>query len=345
MREPFVVISGSPRSGTTLLRTILKGSSELVVHRVEPQYVFDLHRRFGKTITDVPAAIRFLTSHQKFPRRRVDASRLHQALKGRSNVELSEFLRTYYRLLRSTRPDSPLVLKHPSFVLHLDFIKELFPDLCVIHIVRDPRANTFSQRQRWPSTSLWRAAKDWQCYVDAGHAWEDRKESPFLQLRYEDLVTFPENARDTICEFLGIAAEPEMLAFNHYQKDWNPATGVEGAKRRYKGFEKQRVDTWRTFMSPVEVRLVENQCRRGMGLLGYEAMNPQVPTADYIARYMTERLRHVQKVSMRLKRRFREAHGVKQKLYGVLRSGLQAAFIASDFIASDLSIESLSLFA
>ncbi len=306
MREQFIVVGGSPRSGTSLLRTILRSSSALVVHKTEPHYVLELHRRFGSRVSDVPRAVEFLLSHDKFPRAEVGPDRLREELKDRTTLTLSEFLRTVYRLLRGSKPEAPVVLKHPAWLLNLDLIRELFPDLRVVHSIRDPRANAFSQRTRWPSTSLWHSATGWQAYIDAGRAWERRGITPYMELRYEDLVLTPERSCRTLCEHLGIPFEPALLDFDHVEREWNPANPGEGSKRHYDGFEPQRIDKWREFMKPVEVKLIEDQCHRGMALFGYERMNPPVSRSEYVSFYLRERRRALQKSLRRMRRRWRE---------------------------------------
>lgn len=309
MREQYVLVAGSPRSGTTLLRTILKGSSALVVHAEEPLYILELHQRYGRTVTNVPEATEFVIAHKKFPKGQIDPHQLRDVLKGQAVMGLAEFLRTCYRLLRGNRPEAPVLLKHPSLLLHLDLVKDLLPDVSVMHIVRDPRANAFSQRNRWPSTSLWSSATGWQSYVDAGETWQRRRLTPYTELRYEDLVESPETWCGKICDFLEIPLEPAMLAIEHFQKDWDPTRPGEGARRRYEGFERERIDKWRTYMKPVEVRLIENQCHRGMARFEYELTHPEVPAPQYLAYYLNERRRALQKSYKRLKRRFRTTYG------------------------------------
>ena len=303
MREQYVVVAGSPRSGTSLLRTILRSSSALIVHKTEPHYVLELHQRFGRTIGDVGAATEFLVTHAKFPRDEVDPDKVRAAVAERSSITLSELLRITYRLLRGDRHDLPLVLKHPAWMLHLDLIRELFPDLSVIHSIRDPRANAFSQRTRWPSTSIWTSATDWQAYINAGRALQRQGATPYMELQYETLVSAPDASCRRICEFLGIPFEQSLLAFDHVEREWNPLNPGEGARRHYQGFEKQRIDKWRKFMSPVEIRLIENQCRRGMNLFGYELSNPHVDRTEYLRFYVTERKQALRKALRRMKKR------------------------------------------
>jgi hypothetical protein len=309
MREQYIVVAGSPRSGTSLLRTILTNSDALVVHKTEPHYILELYERFGHTVTDLPAALDFLLAHEKFPRDEVDVAKLGEELKGRASVSLSEFLRTALKGLTRTRPDKPLVLKHPRFILHLDLIKTLFPDLRVIHSVRDPRANVMSQRTRWPATGLWEAATRWRASVREGRVWQQRGVTPYLEVRYEDLLTTPETTCSAICEFLGIPFSESLLTFDHVEREWNPTRPGEGTKRHYQRFEQQRIDKWKKHLAPHEVKLIEDRCRHGMELFGYEATSPQVALGEYVPFYLAERRRALKRSVRRVRRRLRRAVG------------------------------------
>ena len=300
--DRFVVVAGSPRSGTSLLRTILTGSAYLCVHKTEPHYLLELHQRFGSTIRTVPEAVDFLVSHEKFPADDVGADELRTAVNGRTSITLAELLLTTYRLLKRANPSRPVVLKHPAFILHLDLIKKLLPNLVVIQSIRDPRANVQSQRTRWPSTSVWEAASKWRDSISAGREWQRRRETPYLEVKYEDLVTGPEPTCSQICQFLEIPFEPSLLAFDHVEREWNPARPGEGSKRHYRGFEQQRIDKWRTFMTASDIKLIEDRCREGMKLFGYELTAPKVEARQYVPYYLKER----RKALKRSFRRFRK---------------------------------------
>jgi hypothetical protein len=309
MRERFVVVAGSPRSGTSLLRTILTRSDALLVHRTEPHYVLELYRQFGHTVTDVPRALDFLAAHEKFPHEHVDVAALRDEFTGRSSVSLAELLRAALKRLALTKPGRPLVLKHPSFILHLDAIKTLFPDLRIIHCIRDPRANVMSQRTRWPSTSLWEAASRWRASVREGRRWQQREVTPYLEVRYEDLVRTPETVCAGICSFLEIPFDPAILSFDHVEREWMPAKPGEGSKRHYQGFEQQRVDKWKTHLQPVEVKLIEDRCWQGMEWFGYERMNPAVDLGTYAPYYLNERRNALRKSIKRMRRQLQRSVG------------------------------------
>jgi hypothetical protein len=307
MQERYVVVAGSPRSGTSLLRTILTRSDALVVHKTEPHYVLELYRQYGYTVTDIPHALDFLASHDKFPKEQVDVTALREQFKGRASVSLSELLRTALRMLALTKPGRPLVLKHPSFILHLDVIKTLFPDLRVIHSVRDPRANVMSQRTRWPSTILWEAASRWRASVREGRRWQERRVTPYLEVRYEDLVRTPETVCRAICTFLEIPFDPALLTFDHVEREWKPTNPGEGSKRHYQGFEQQRVDKWKKHLQPAEIKLIEDRCRQGMEWFGYERMDPAIDLGTYAPYYLTERRRALRKSIKRMRRQLQRS--------------------------------------
>jgi hypothetical protein len=302
MSDQFVVVAGSPRSGTSLLRTILSGSQHLCVHKTEPHYLLEIHRRFGAEITDVRGALDFLLTHEKFPADEVGAEALRSAVAGRTSISLSELLLTTYRLLNKAQPSRAVVLKHPAFILHLDFIRQLLPNLVVVHSIRDPRANVHSQRTRWPATSIWEAASKWRASIRAGREWQRRGVTPYLEVKYEDLVTAPEATCRRLCEFLRIPFEPSLLAFDHVEREWNPARPGEGSKRHYQGFEHHRIDKWKKFMTPQEIKLIEDRCREGMAVAGYELATPRVGAREYVPYYLKERRKALKRSLRRFKR-------------------------------------------
>jgi len=96
-----------------------------------------------------------------------------------------------------------------------------------------------------------------------------------------------------------------MLAFDHVEREWNPANPGEGSKRHYQGFEKQRIDKWKKYMAPAEVKLIEDRCSEGMALFGYELMNPQVDVSAYVPYYLKERKKALKKSVKRMRKRLR----------------------------------------
>jgi hypothetical protein len=308
--DRFVLIVGNPRSGTSLLRELLSGSSQLWGHPTEPQYILDLYQRFGFTIADVSSAVEVLAAHHMFPAERVDMAALRSALAGRASMDLAEFLSVLYRVMRRGS-DRAVLLKHPTLVLHTELMRRLFPNLRVIQCVRDPRANAHSQRTRWPSTNLWVAASRWRQSIRAGRHLHEACGVPYMEMRYEDLLASPESTCRTLCEFLQIPFEPSLLVLDHVMRDFDPQKPGESSQHRYQSFETRRIDTWRQFLTPVEVKLIEARCRDGMQEFAYAPTSPRVAPFDYYRYYLTARRKALGKTIRRtIRRRFRSASGV-----------------------------------
>ena len=304
--DRYILIVGSPRSGTSLLRQVLSRSSALCGHPLEPQYILDLHERFGFTITDVPAAIDLLVSHRMFPAELINATVLRHSLGRRTSIDLSEFLALCYRVMRGAS-DQPVLLKHPTLILHPELMRRLFPTLRVIQCVRDPRANILSRRTRWPATNVWTAATLWGESIRAGRRFHTDSGTPYIEVRYEDLLTSPETTCRTLCEFLEIPFEPAMLAVDYEMDEFHPDRPGEAGGHRYRSFEAQRIDKWRQFLAPAEVKLVETVCRDGMAQFGYAPAIPRVNPFEYYGYYLTERGRALAKTSRRTLRRLLRA--------------------------------------
>ncbi len=150
-----IVIVGAPRSGTTLLHTILGGHSSVVPFTKELQIFLELHERCGDRPTNREAAIDFVTRH-RYHTPEVEAGDLRLALSGSEQATVSDLNNTYLRPRLDRQPISgrPLV-KHPCLVLNLETARNWFPAAIFVNVVRDPRANIASRRARWPDLSVW----------------------------------------------------------------------------------------------------------------------------------------------------------------------------------------------
>ncbi|MBF0613586.1 MAG: sulfotransferase [Magnetococcales bacterium] len=93
--------------------------------------------------------------------------------------------------------------------LPLEIWQRHLPDLKVIHMVRDGRDVALSWRQSWwgPAT-LGEAAWLWSRHVTDKRAWGVRHPASYLEIRYETLLTRPEETLQAVARFLGLP-EPE----------------------------------------------------------------------------------------------------------------------------------------
>ena len=94
----------------------------------------------------------------------------------------------------------------------LDILQQLFPEMKVIHIVRDGRDVALSYaRTPWWSTDLTENISRWAKEVDRIQQFGKNFPNNFIELRYEDLVTNPLDGLEAILKIFELNLEPEML--------------------------------------------------------------------------------------------------------------------------------------
>jgi len=170
------------------------------------------------------------------------------------------------------------VEKCPRSVLRVPFIREVFPEARLIHIVRDGRDVACSMLPGIGAEE-WRHLKppNWQHLmhteqgvVRCAHAWKtimaialhDLAQTPHFMLRYEDLVEQPERKARELFEFLELPCAPEVTAF--CANIQNTTAGSYHAHKQVKWFREDhevRIGRWRENMSPEEATRVEELLR------------------------------------------------------------------------------------
>ena len=101
----------------------------------------------------------------------------------------------------------------PFNTLHSDFLFQLFPDMKLLYIFRDPRDVVCSYlHHNWAPNTVEQASV-WLSNILAG--WEESKgrfpAGSFLEIRFEELVWNAQDAIQEICDFLQIHYEATML--------------------------------------------------------------------------------------------------------------------------------------
>ncbi|HVY15378.1 MAG TPA: sulfotransferase [Rhodopila sp.] len=197
---PLVVLGGSPRSGTTLLRTIL-GRHSLIVSGPEITVFLrrisspaDLAERLGWDAEEIEAWQRESRSQ-------------------------AEFIERFGQVMRE-RAGKPVWLeKTPRNVGRFRYIRRNFPHAKLVHIVRDGRdvvcslrRTPFARLDHAPPDSVkaaLRCALQWRTAVEAGIRL--RGDRNYYELRYEDLVAAPEQTLRALLAFLELPWEDEIL--------------------------------------------------------------------------------------------------------------------------------------
>jgi hypothetical protein len=214
---------GVPRSGTTLLRTLLDSHPNMACGPESPW----LAGTYGD-LTSFKDLYHSLTTDVRGPARNltgVGETGLARAL-GRAVSGIFE-------AHAATRGKSRWVEKTPYHLKHLEFINAMFPDARYVHIVRDGRdvaCSIFNGRSNWGGTVLAvdgprpitrpAAIQVWAEFVEL---WLESRERLGLvahELRYEDLVARPEETLAQALEFLGEEFDQGMVDYAAREHDY-----------------------------------------------------------------------------------------------------------------------------
>jgi hypothetical protein len=164
--------------------------------------------------------------------------------------------------------------KTPQHTLCWRTILNGFPDLKVLHLVRDGRDVALSFRAApFGPKHAYQAALHWMKYLSAAEkARGVLGERGFLAVRYEDLLESPEGELRRICAFLGEPYEEGMLTFYRQKVDYpTDARNLAQLRRPVRGENREK---WRTRLSPREQRIFEALAGDWLERFGYPRVVP-----------------------------------------------------------------------
>jgi hypothetical protein len=223
------------------------------------------------------------------------------------------------------------VEKTPANVYNFAALAEHFPEVPLIHQIRDGRDVVASFRSR--GKSPFHAASLW--LYDTLCGLRIRGSASYLETRYEDLVVEPEKALSQILSHLGLAYEPEMLEVEApptegaYQEEWlDRKTPRAWNQLPNQAVSPKSVGRWRERLTPDELSLV---CRvrltertraeidapvstfgELLDLLGYGTAD-EAPKASAPPRRFAERASELGDFAMRAARTLRYRHRMPRR--------------------------------
>ncbi|HSX59301.1 MAG TPA: sulfotransferase [Tahibacter sp.] len=200
--SPIFVV-GFPRSGTTLLETMLDAHPLLTCMDERP-FIHNLVQEMRDRGFEYPGDL------------------------GRLDDAACEALRQIYwkqvREQTKAEPGKRLVDKNPLNMTRLALIHRLFPTAKIVLAVRDPRdvvLSNYMQIFRAPAyvrmcERIESTAQGYAVAFDAWNAWTRVLKIDLLQTRLEDVVDDVEAFSRRLCEFLGIEWSSAMVAFHEH---------------------------------------------------------------------------------------------------------------------------------
>lgn len=277
--EPFFII-GSGRSGNTLLRRILTSHKEL--HIPPETYVLKkVTRNFRRSRALDWCDLVYLTFsqfefHPAFDTFQMDLKPLIKTLVNapKEQKNLAHLLDSFYRYHASLNGKFPLKWgdKTPLNTFGLDEIDSVFPRAKYIHIVRDGYDVIASYVKSGIYQDSVSAAYRWRNSTIRAGNFGKKRPTRFMEVKYEDLVRYPENTVTDICVFLGLTFYQNIL-----EPSDSPQSLGDITRRRHHqnvnapistaSIGKGRIEIWKGDTHLQELAIIVN---RQMKKYGYE---------------------------------------------------------------------------
>jgi Sulfotransferase family len=274
-----VFVGGCPRSGTTLLRTMLNSHPGLAIPH-ETRILIGGYRRRAQwgDLADREnrrQLARWVVERKESRYRRLteDADALLDRMVA-APPTLGSVLSAGFRLYAEHHGKERWGDKRPSLILNLDAVFAMFPDAQYVNVVRDPRAVVASirkvgRRHGWGAHGIPGGTETWERSARAADAWRRRLPADqFLEIQYEHLVTDTARVLEGIVDFLDL--DPgglDPMLRHHETADIRSRTLHANVSRPV---TTERLRSWERALRPREVAFVESVVGDRMLRYGYE---------------------------------------------------------------------------
>lgn len=229
---PLFII-GMPRSGTKLIRNILRRHPRIRISGAETE--------FFPWLVRVVARSGDLSRRERFARFYDDIVQLPHFVYKRSNGTLipcerwfdacrtfdaEDIFESLVREEVGAYRGSGLIWgdKSPSYISEIPLLHRSFSSARFIHIVRDVRDYTLSMQYAWGKDIL-RSAQRWTDSVRRARQDGLDVRPNYTEIRYEDLLRNPEGELRKICEFLEIDFVVEIIDLDRPSESTGDARG------------------------------------------------------------------------------------------------------------------------
>lgn len=260
MKDPLFIL-GCPRSGTTLLASLLKYTS--YGPPVETHFITKYYKRLHKygDLTNKNNAIKLIRDILKERpvmqwKLDVDPVDIYDNL---DEISFRSIVNSIC-MMRSLREGfETWGDKTPHYILDLEIIYRLFPKSKYIYIVRDGRDVALSLlKKEWGPNNVYSCAEYWVKCNRANQILDNlKKEGQLFFLKYEDLLEKADKILPEIYLFLN---EP-------YFED--------KMDKLIAAINRKNYNKWKTQMKPKQIKIFENIAANTLKRFGYETSYDQ----------------------------------------------------------------------
>lgn len=248
---PPIFIGGMFKSGTSLLRAML-GNHSMIATGLET-YWFNLD---WQHLDSTESLDRLRTIGEFYE---LNSSNLEKLTANSDSAEEFLSLLMDYWAEKNNKPR--WAEKTPGNILHIDRINAFWPDAAIVHIIRDPRDIFASLREAGKWDSIDSFMSRWGAVFGSIERFRQNKllaGANYHEVRYEQLVTNPEDFMRSLCYAVELPFEPEIAVFDGQKDDFEKVKSVTGKEsttlaRLAQPMTTERLGIWKSKLSSEEI--------------------------------------------------------------------------------------------
>ena len=152
-------------------------------------------------------------------------------------------------------------------------LAKTYPNRKFILVVRDPRAVAASKNVKEDKYPWLFLIRQWRKLAILTWVYNNRSDfkDRVLLVKYEELVKFPTDTAEQMCDFLNIKLDERILKPSNFVdgkgEKWLQNTSYKNKKA---SFNTDSVDKWKDVLQPKEIKFIEKLCFSEMNLFGYQ---------------------------------------------------------------------------
>jgi hypothetical protein len=223
--SPPLFVVGCPRSGTTLVQTMLDSHPRMCV-TYEADFLVDIPLGLRSYLANAAQALRSAVAHPNFRTHDCDVAGVRAVCRELGIMDAPGAMRVLAASQALTQGKTHWGNKTPKALLHLAELAVVYPDAQFIHVIRDGREAASSQ-MRVSDRSLVQGALLWRTGLRTGRRAGARLgPDRYLEVRLEEVLSSPEAQLRRMCAFLGEDFAPSMLQSHTVARQRIPASDL-----------------------------------------------------------------------------------------------------------------------
>ena len=264
--NPFIIIGGCPRSGTTMVRNMLNSHPDVFIFP-QTQFINKIWgaRRLVNFKKNRLKMLKIIAEDAAVKRSGIDIFSSNRSKLNEFNDYFDEYL-DFIRDYCTDNSDCPSFIgdKTPRHVMFIDLLKKnIKTGLKTIVIVRDSRAVIASMKARKLVRSIESGAAIWNFFCKhILFLLGKYSENEILLIKYEDIVADPLARSGDISKFIGLDYNDAMVKIQNHNSSFikNTKTGIFS----------DSLDIWKNSLSLSEINRITYFTKKNLEYFKYD---------------------------------------------------------------------------